>query len=206
MSTPWPWPLHRRVSKRALDLSIAAVGLALCALPFVLLGAWVRVSSPGPALFGQLRVGRGGRLFRMWKFRTMIPHAQGRGLPLTAAGDPRVTPVGRFLRRSKLDELPQLVNVLLGHMSLVGPRPEVPRYVAAYGPEDQVLLAVRPGITDPASIAFRDEESTLALYEDPERAYLEVVLPYKLALCRAYLREQSFFGDLTLLLRTLAVL
>jgi lipopolysaccharide/colanic/teichoic acid biosynthesis glycosyltransferase len=206
MSAPSPWPLHRRVSKRALDVSVAAFGLVLCALPFVLLGAWVRLSSPGPALFGQLRVGRGGRLFRMWKFRTMNQDAALLGLPLTAAGDPRVTPLGRFLRRAKLDELPQLVNVLLGDMSLVGPRPEVPRYVAAYTPEDHALFAVRPGITDPASIEFRDEESTLAHYEDPERAYLEIVLPYKLALGRAYLKEQSFFGDLTLLVRTLAVL
>ncbi len=203
---PWPWTWSRRAAKRALDLSASSLALVLLG-PFLLaIGLLVRLSSPGPALFRQLRMGRGGRCFRIWKFRTMVDGAAGRGPAITAAGDPRVTPLGRLLRRAKLDELPQLVNVWLGDMSLVGPRPEVPRYLNAYGADNRVVLTVRPGITDLASITYRDEESVLAEFPDRERGYVEVLLPRKLALARRYVREQSFFGDVRLLTRTLAVL
>src|SRR5262249_43180358 len=162
--------------------------------PLLLIALLVRLSSPGPALFRQARLGRGGREFAIWKFRTMRSDAAP-GPLITAAGDARVTPLGRFLRHTKIDELPQLVNVLVGDMSLVGPRPEVPKYLPCY---DRAVLAVRPGITDPASIAYRDEEELLARFADPERAYVELVLPKKLELARAYLREQSLGRDLSL--------
>jgi len=202
---PAAWPLSRRVVKRGFDLCLSTLALLLVGAPLVALGLLVRWTSPGPALFRQLRVGRMGRLFRIWKLRTMVDGAAHAGPVITVEGDPRVTTVGRWLRKSKLDELPQLVNVWLGDMSFVGPRPEVPKYVAGYGPEDQQVLAVRPGITDPASIAFRDEEQVLAQFQDRERAYVEEVLPRKLALARAYVREQSFLVDLRLLWRTFFV-
>jgi lipopolysaccharide/colanic/teichoic acid biosynthesis glycosyltransferase len=129
--------------------------------------------------------------------------AEACGPVITAAGDTRVTALGRILRKTKIDELPQLINVVMGDMSLVGPRPEVPRYVSKYGAHDRLILAVRPGITDLASIEFRDEESVLAEFPDRERAYLEVILPRKLALAHRYVREQSLLGDLAILFRTL---
>jgi lipopolysaccharide/colanic/teichoic acid biosynthesis glycosyltransferase len=200
-----PWPLHRRVVKRVFDLLISTISLLILGLPLLALALAVRLSSPGPALFRQPRVGRGGRLFQIWKLRTMFDGAATLGPAVTVGGDPRVTRLGRLLRKAKLDELPQLVNVWLGDMSFIGPRPEVPKYVSRYRPEDLVLLAVRPGITDPASIQFRDEEELLARFTDRERGYLDEVLPRKLALARAYVRSQSFLGDLHLLLRTFAV-
>jgi lipopolysaccharide/colanic/teichoic acid biosynthesis glycosyltransferase len=200
-----PWPLHRRVVKRGFDVVISLGALAIVGLPLLVLGLAVRWSSPGPALFRQWRVGRGGRPFRIWKLRTMVDGAARLGPAVTSGGDARVTPLGRWLRKAKLDELPQLVNVLLGDMSFVGPRPEVPAYVARYDLDEREVLRVRPGITDPASIQFRDEESVLAGYADREHAYVSVLLPRKLALAREYLREQTFFGDLLLLARTVGV-
>ncbi len=200
-----PWSLHQRFLKRALDLAVSSVALALGAPLLLLIGGAIKLTSSGPILFLQERVGRGGRRFRIWKFRTMVDRASSLGPAVTASGDPRVTPLGRWLRRSKLDEVPQLVNVWLGDMSLVGPRPEVPRYVQTYGAEDRSVLTMRPGITDLASILFRDEESVLAQFPDRDRAYVEVLLPRKLALGRKYLRQQSFTGDIALLLRTLQV-
>lgn len=202
---PWPWPLHQRVLKRALDLGVSSAALLVGAPVFLLIGLGVVFTSRGPMLFRQERVGRGGRRFRIWKFRTMVAGAADRGPAVTAAGDPRVTTLGYWLRRSKLDETLQLVNVWLGDMSLVGPRPEVPRYVGNYSAEDRAVLSVRPGITDLASITFRDEESVLAQFPDRERAYVEVLLPRKLTLGREYVRNQCFTGDLLLLLQTLWV-
>jgi lipopolysaccharide/colanic/teichoic acid biosynthesis glycosyltransferase len=197
-----PWPLHRRVAKRAFDVIVSGCALAVLALPLVALALLVRATSKGPGLFLQERVGRRGRVFRIWKLRTMVA---GTGSLVTAAGDPRVTPLGRFLRRTKLDELPQLWNVLAGDMSLVGPRPEVARYVVTYTAQQREVLAVRPGVTDPASIAFRNEEAVLAAALDREDTYINDVLPRKLALSRGYVRTQSFFGDLVLIARTAAV-
>ena len=201
-----PWPLHRRLAKRAFDVAVSSVGLVVVGAPLLLAAAAVRIDSTGPALFRQRRVGRGGRVFRIWKLRTMVAGAEAHGPSLTGADDARVTPLGRLLRRSKIDELPQLVNVLVGDMSLVGPRPEVPRYVARFPDEFRPVLAVRPGITDPASIEFCDEAAALARFPDAERAYAEVLLPRKLDLSRRYLESQTFFGDLSLLLRTLNVI
>jgi lipopolysaccharide/colanic/teichoic acid biosynthesis glycosyltransferase len=201
-----PWPLAHRAAKRAVDVAAAAFGLAALSPLLVALGAAVRLTSPGPALFRQERVGRGGRRFRIVKLRTMVDGAQAMGPELTAAGDARVTPLGRQLRRAKLDELPQLWNVLVGEMSLVGPRPEVPRFVAENALAYRSLLAVRPGITDPASLAFRHEEELLAARADRERAYSDEILPQKLALSRAWLERPSLLGDLRLVVRTLAAL
>jgi lipopolysaccharide/colanic/teichoic acid biosynthesis glycosyltransferase len=193
--------------KRGLDLTVAALGLALLAPLFALVALCIRLDSPGPVFFRQERVGRGGRVFRIHKFRTMVADAPSRGLGITVGEDVRITRVGRWLRRSKFDELPQLIDVLAGHMSLVGPRPELPRYVALY-PADlrSQLLRVRPGITDPASLQFADEAALLAASTDPERQYLEVLLPAKLRLSVDYARRATLISDLGVLARTAGLL
>jgi lipopolysaccharide/colanic/teichoic acid biosynthesis glycosyltransferase len=193
------------MAKRLFDLLLSALGLALLAPALLLIALWVKLDSPGPVFFRQERVGRFGRPFLIHKFRTM--RVDNAGLQITVGADPRITRVGRFLRASKLDELPQLWDVLRGAMSLVGPRPEVPRYVAHYPPEmRELLLSVRPGITDLASLEYRDESAVLARADDPERAYVEQVLPAKLALSARYVREASLGRDLRLILSTLAAL
>ncbi len=192
--------------KRALDVAVSLIALLLLWPLLLALALAVRLDSAGPALFRQERVGLHGRPFRIHKFRTM--RAGGAAGPLvTAGGDARITRVGRVLRRHKLDELPQLWDVLRGAMSLVGPRPEVPHFMALYPDEARrVILSVRPGITDPASIAFRDEEALLAAAPDPERAYVETVMPLKQRPYLDYVRQRSLAGDLRILLRTAAVL
>ena len=189
--------------KRLFDLLVSLVALYVLTLPLLVLALWVKLDSPGPVLFRQVRVGRWGNLFHIWKFRTMVADAPARGPAITAAGDPRITRAGRFLRATKLDELPQLVNVLLGEMSLVGPRPEVPQYVALYPPDlREQVLAVRPGITDPVSLAFADEAARLAAAADPEREYREVILPAKLRAAADYAARATLWTDLGVLTRT----
>ncbi|GGO92527.1 glycosyl transferase [Nocardioides phosphati] len=187
--------------KRVLDVVIAGVGLVVASPVMVVLALAVALTSPGGALFRQVRVGREGEEFEILKFRSM--RLGEPGIEVTAGGDPRITLVGAVLRSTKLDELPQLINVLRGEMSLVGPRPEVPKYVAHW-PADirREVLSVRPGITDPASLTFRREEEILAEADDPERAYLEEVMPQKLALYVDYVRNQTITGDLGILLGT----
>jgi lipopolysaccharide/colanic/teichoic acid biosynthesis glycosyltransferase len=193
--------------KRGLDLFVAAAALMLSAPLLALVALCIRLDSPGPVLFRQERVGLGGRVFRIRKFRTMVVDAPARGLGITVGADPRVTRVGRVLRRSKLDELPQLLDVLAGHMSLVGPRPELPGYVALYPPELRALvLGVRPGITDPASLKYADEATLLAAAADPEREYREVLLPAKLRESADYIRGATLASDLRVLARTAALL
>ena len=193
--------------KRLIDLLAAAAGLLLLLLPGLLLALAIRLDSPGPVFFRQQRVGRHGRLFGIHKFRTMRVDAERLGLPITVGHDPRVTRLGHWLRRHKLDELPQLIDVLLGDMSLVGPRPEVPRYVALYPPAlRERVLSVRPGITDPVSLAHLDEAARLAAAADPEREYIEVILPAKLAAAAAYADSASWRTDLAVIWRTLRVL
>jgi len=190
------------MSKRAFDLVGAVLGLALLAPVLLLIAAWIRLDSAGPVLYRQQRVGRGGTLFTIYKFRTMHQRPVD-GPQLTVGADPRVTGAGRFLRHYKLDELPQLWNVLQGSMSLVGPRPEVPRYVDCYPPDQRrVVLSVAPGITDWAAIRYKDENAILARAADPERAYVEAVLPVKLDYYVRYVRERSFWGDLRILAHT----
>lgn len=193
--------------KRLFDLCCAAAGLVLLVPVLAAVALWVVWDSPGPALFRQQRVGRAGRLFHIVKFRTMHPRAETAGPPLTVGADGRITRAGHWLRRTKIDELPQLFNVLLGQMSLVGPRPEVPRYVALY-PDDlrTLVLSVRPGITDRASIEFRDESTLLGQSSDPERTYVEQILPIKLRYGADYARSHTLRGDLAIILRTLAAL
>jgi lipopolysaccharide/colanic/teichoic acid biosynthesis glycosyltransferase len=171
-----------------------------------LLALWIKLDSAGPALFRQERVGRGGRLFRIRKLRTMVHDASHAGPGITVGQDARITRAGQFLRRSKLDELPQLLDVLQGHMSLVGPRPELPQYVALYPAAlRDKILSVRPGITDLASIEYRDEGELLSKALDPEREYREVILPAKLKLAAAYVDQASLTFDLWLLWRTVKV-
>ena len=162
----------------------------------------VRLTSPGPAFFRQTRIGRHGRPFELVKLRTMRADAPSIGPAITAGADPRITRFGARLRRAKLDELPQLWNVVRGDMSLVGPRPEVPRYVARYCPAARAALRVRPGLTDPASLAFADEAAVLARCDDPERVYAEEILPWKLALSLAYLERRTVWTDLGIVART----
>jgi lipopolysaccharide/colanic/teichoic acid biosynthesis glycosyltransferase len=187
-------------------MDVFGAGGGLLALSPVLAAAAlaVRLSSPGPVLFRQTRVGRHGRRFELLKFRSMVAGASGPSV--TAGGDRRVTAVGRALRRTKLDELPQLWNVLVGDMSLVGPRPEVPRFVERFAEDYARILAVRPGITDFAALEYRDEESVLAGSTDPEGTYVREVLPAKIALYHRYLARMSLTTDLALVLRTIAAL
>ena len=210
-----PLPDLVMMGKRLFDLLLAGLGLLLLAPLLLLIALWVKLDSPGPIWFRQQRVGRYGVLFRIHKFRTMrtlrtIGRADGAvdpelDVPLITVGtDPRITRAGQFLRRSKLDELPQLIDVLAGTMSLVGPRPEVPRYVALYPQHlrDKVL-SVRPGITDPASIEYRDENALLARAADPERVYIEEVMPAKLRHSAHYVETMSLMTDLRLIGATL---
>lgn len=191
--------------KRLFDLLAAALGLLLLAPLLLAVALWVKLDSPGPVFFRQERVGRFGRPFLISKFRSM--RADASGLPLTIGDDPRITRAGRWLRRTRLDELPQLFDVLRGDMSLVGPRPEVPRYLAHYPPAlRERALAVRPGMTDPASLQFIDEATLLARAADPEREYIEVILPAKLQCAADYAEQASLRSDLALLFRTLRVL
>ena len=187
-------------SKRAVDLTVAAAALIMLAPLMIAVAVVVRGSSPGPVFFRHRRVGRGGVPFWLYKFRTMRSDAPGPAI--TAAGDSRITPIGRWLRQWKLDELPQLLNVLCGEMSLVGPRPEVLQYVRLYDREQQRVLSVRPGITGPSQIRFRDEERLLAAQLDPESYYVTSHLPAKLTLDLEYVQGGSVLGDLRLLVHT----
>lgn len=188
-------------ARRILDIGISATLLVMLSPVLALLSIAVKIDSPGPALFRQDRVGRGGDCFRIHKYRTM--RAEAPGVLVTSSRDERITRVGRVLRRTKLDELPQLVDVLVGDMSLVGPRPEVPEYVALW-PTDarDVILSVRPGITDPATVDLRHESDRLAETDDPEAYYVHVLLPEKVARYVDYLENRSFVGDLRILVRT----
>lgn len=198
------------MAKRLFDVLASALGLLLLAPVLLAVAIAIKLDSPGPVFFRQVRLGRHGVPFRIHKFRTMAhPDADADAVTtqLTVGTDLRITRIGALLRRTKLDELAQLIDVFIGRMSLVGPRPEVPRYVALYPPalRDKVQ-SVRPGITDPASLAYRDEAARLARAADPEREYVEVVMPAKLQLSARYVDEASFIGDLRLIAATLRAL
>jgi lipopolysaccharide/colanic/teichoic acid biosynthesis glycosyltransferase len=189
--------------KRALDVTVAATALLLLSPLLCFVALLVKADSPGPVLFRQERVGRHGQTFRIRKFRTMVVQAPQLGPMVTPSTDPRVTHVGRWLRKYKLDELPQLIDVLVGDMSLVGPRPEVPRYVAQYPPGvREKVLSIRPGMTDEASLEFIDEGELLAGATDPERVYVERVLPIKLRYYVDYVERPGLARDLGILART----
>lgn len=190
--------------KRLFDVAASAAGLLLLAPLLLAIAVWIRLDSPGPVFFRQERVGLRGQPFRIFKFRSMVTDADKKGLAITVGRDRRITRVGAILRKTKLDELAQLLNVLAGQMSFVGPRPEVERYVRLYTPYQRQVLLVRPGITDYASIAYRNENDLLAGAEDPEKMYIEQIMPDKIELNMKYLREISPLADIKLILKTVA--
>ena len=191
--------------KRLFDMAASGIGLLLLAPLLLALAVWIKCDSAGPVFFLQERVGLHGKLFRIIKFRSM--RQNNSGPQITVGADARITRSGRFIRAYKLDELPQLINVLLGDMSLVGPRPEVPRYVALY-PADvrDEVLSVRPGMTDLASVQYRSESDLLASSSDPELTYTTVILPAKLALYQQYVRRRSLWLDVRIIGMTLGIL
>lgn len=191
---------------RVFDLAASTLGLVLL-LPFLLLIALViKLEGRGPVFFRQERVGRQGHAFRIWKFRTMVVDAERTGRLITVGEDGRITRTGAWLRRWKLDELPQLLNVLVGEMAFVGPRPEVPRYVALYSDGQRRVLELRPGITDLASIAYRNESELLESHEDPEAFYIERVMPDKIRINLDYAAHSSLWRNVKVILATLGLL
>lgn len=198
--------VYRRHGKRLLDIAAATGGLLVLAPLLLVIALVVKCSSRGAVFYHQQRVGKDGKTFSIWKFRSMIAGADNHGPSITASGDWRITFVGRFLRRWKLDELPQLWNVVKGDMSLVGPRPELPVYVRAYTDEQKEVLSIRPGITDPATLKYRNEAELLAAVSERERFYREVVLPSKLRLNLYYREHISLRFDLALILMTLRLM
>ncbi len=189
--------------KRAFDIFFSSGALLVLAPLLLVVALWVKTDSTGPVFFRQRRVGRRGREFLIYKFRTMAADAEARGPQITVGTDARVTRSGAFLRKYKIDEFPQFINVLVGDMSVVGPRPEVPHYVALYSEAVRaVVLSVRPGITDLASIEYRDENELLGRSADPEFTYVHEVMPAKLAYCERYVRERSFTGDMEIIRRS----
>jgi lipopolysaccharide/colanic/teichoic acid biosynthesis glycosyltransferase len=194
------------VVKRAFDVCVASIGF-VCLLPLLcVVAVLIKLDSNGPVLFRQERVGTRFRLFQIYKFRTMTRDAPLTGGPITCGGDPRITRVGRFLRRTKIDELPQLINVLKGDMSIVGPRPELRQYVERFRDDYCEILRVRPGMTDPASLKFRDEATLLGMSSDPMGLYVGSILPEKLNLGKEYVRRSSLLSDMVLIAKTLAAL
>lgn len=192
--------------KRLFDIVMSGLGLLILSPLFLFLAFWIKLDSKGPVFFRQSRVGKGNKDFRIFKFRSMRVGSD-KGSQVTIGGhDPRITRSGYFIRKFKLDELPQLINVFIGDMSLVGPRPEVRHYVDYWTPEQMHVLDVRPGITDPASIKFRNENELLEKAEDPEQYYIDVIMQEKLKLYLEYVQNHSFFGDLGLIFKTFWVI
>ena len=193
--------------KRVLDVLGSTVGLLILS-PFLLgIAVAIKLDSPGPTFFRQQRIGRGGRPFRIFKFRSMVADAPQLGTALTVRADNRITLVGALLRRTKLDELPQLINVLAGDMSLVGPRPEVPEFINLYTPEQRaIIVSLRPGMTDYASILFRDESSLLDGQDDPVEIYQHEIMPIKFAYYERYSRDVGLLNDLRIIAATVSLL
>lgn len=192
--------------KRFFDLCLAVPGFILLAPLFYLVALGIKLDSPGPVFFRQERVGLGGAIFRLVKFRSMRVDAEKMGSQLTVGQDPRITRLGAILRKTKIDEFPQLFNVLTGDMRLVGPRPEVPRYVSLYTAEQRKVLDLVPGITDPASMKYRDENDVLARVADPESCYIKEIMPEKIEINLAYARQATVGSDLKVVMATLECL
>ena len=192
-------------TSRLIDVLGSGIGLVILSPLFLGVAMVIKLDSSGPVFYRARRVGKGGKLFDLYKFRSMVANAAQRGPGITTSGDDRITRVGRFLRQTKIDELPQLINVLLGDMSLVGPRPEDPRYVAQYTPEQLQILKVRPGITSAASFIYRREEELLN-GEDWEKKYCEEILPKKLSVDLEYINNRTLGSDIKLILKTLFAL
>lgn len=191
------------MAKRLFDIVSSGIGLLCLAPIFVVMAIWIKLDSRGPVFYRQTRVGRYGRDFRIFKFRSMrVGSDKGRQITV-GERDPRITRSGYFIRRYKIDELPQLINVFLGDMSIVGPRPEVHKYVDLYSEEQRKVFQVRPGITDLASIKYRNENELLSQVDDPDTYYIDVIMPDKLAINLEYIRHQSFMGDIKIIFNTL---
>lgn len=197
-----PNSFYIRAGKRTSDLIFSASGILLLSPIFLLTALAVKLGSPGPVLFSHRRIGLNFKPFFTYKFRTMVVGADKTGISITTGGDARITPVGRLLRKTKLDELPQLFNVFLGDMSVVGPRPEVEQYVEMFNEDYKTVLSVKPGITDYAAIEYRHEEEILARHTDPQAAYVKEILPAKIALYKKYILTQSLGTDLNIILST----
>ena len=188
--------------KRLFDITASGLGLLVLSPLFLILAVWIKLDSPGPVFYRQVRVGRGNKDFRLFKFRSMRVGSDKKGLITVGGHDPRVTRSGYYIRKYKLDELPQLINVFIGDMSLVGPRPEVRKYVDLYTPEQLHVLDVRPGITDMASIRYRNENELLEQAADPEQYYRDVVMQDKLRINLEYIADHSFVKDLKIIFMT----
>lgn len=188
--------------KRIFDVVSSSIGLIILAIPMLIISLAIKLDDGGSVFFSQKRVGKDFEVFEILKFRTMVEDAPKKGRQITADGDDRITKVGHVLRKLKLDELPQLINVFLGQMSVVGPRPEVPKYVEMYDETQRQVLLIKPGITDLASIKYRSESEILAKAEDPEKVYIEEIMPHKLSLNLEYMEDMSFLYDIKLIFRT----
>lgn len=188
--------------KRVFDIIASGLGLLILSPLFLVIAVWVKLDSPGPVFYKQVRVGRNNKDFYLYKFRSMRVGSDKKGLITVGGRDPRVTHSGYYIRKYKLDEFPQLINVFKGDMSLVGPRPEVRKYVDLYTPEQMHVLDVRPGITDLSSIRYRNENELLAKASDPEQYYRDIVMQDKLRINLEYVRNHSFFGDIALIFKT----
>ncbi|MDU6115958.1 MAG: sugar transferase [Paeniclostridium sordellii] len=191
------------IIKRLFDIATSFIGLILLSPVFILIAICIKLDSKGPVFFKQVRVGKNKKLFKIYKFRTMITDAEKLGKQITIGNDSRITRVGNFIRKSKLDELPQLINVLNGEMSLVGPRPEVPKYVEMYDEYQKQILLVQPGITDYASIEFRNENDTLGKSSDPEKTYIQEIMPVKIDLNMKYINDISLIKDIKIIINTI---
>lgn len=192
-----------RVLKRIFDFSASFLGIVILSPLFFVVSILILITSKGGIFFIQERVGKNGKTFKILKFRSMVTDAEKKGMQITTDQDNRITKIGKIIRKTKIDELPQLFNVLAGNMSFVGPRPEVPKYVELYTEEQRKVLSVKPGITDLASIEFRNENDMLKEQEDPEKKYIEEIMPAKLELNLKYLEKKSFFYDIKLIFKTL---
>ena len=190
--------------KRAMDVTLSLLGLILCSPLMVLISILIKKEDRGPVLYRGVRVGRFGKPFYVMKFRSLVVDAERRGGSSTADDDPRITKIGRFIRKYKLDEFPQLLNVLRGEMSIVGPRPQVQWAVDLYTPEQRLLLTAKPGISDFASIQFKNEAEILKGSKDPDKAYLEKIAPEKIRLSLEYVKNRSFWVDIQIILKTIA--
>lgn len=192
--------------KRVFDFIASGLGLILLSLFFIILAIWIKLDSSGPVFYKQVRVGKGGKDFYLYKFRSMHTGSDKKGLITIGGRDPRVTRSGYFIRKYKLDELPQLINVLIGDMSLVGPRPEVRKYVNLYNEQQLNVLSVKPGITDLASIRYRNENELLAQAENPETYYIHVIMPDKLRINLEYIKHAGFVRDLKIIIQTIVAI
>ena len=191
------------VLKRVFDTIVSLIGLTLLLPFFLIIAIIIKTDSSGPVFFRQVRVGKNGKEFKIFKFRTMVQDAEKKGMQITVGKDNRITKSGHFLRKTKLDELTQLINILTGNMSFVGPRPEIPKYVAMYDENQKDILMLKPGITDLASIEYRDENTLLAKSDNPEETYIKEILPRKIELNIKYIKNMSIIHDIELILRTL---